>query len=535
MRAAVPRYLSAASSDQGPVRQNNEDRVYCDDTRGFFLVIDGMGGHEAGEVAAEIAIERIRARLERQTDSVEQRLREAITLANNAIFEAAEERPMWKGMACVLTAVVIESGEVTVGHVGDSRLYRIKRGLIEKLTRDHSPVGEREDSGELTERAAMQHPRRNEVYRDVGSREHAPDDEGFMDVFKFPFAPESALLLCSDGLTDALSSEEILKTVEQHAGDRWSTVRALIAAATRIGRDNVSVVLVEGEQFAATFANRPEQKQLPPATSVAAQDERPAYLATSDVRTPWFRRGLAYVFYGIVLGAALTLAIQYAFLPGFLIPTPQTLTVAPPGTIGDALRIARAGDTVAVEPGSYSEAITLKEGVAVVARRSGEAVIEKGVLAENLHSARLEGFRVQGEGIGIRVKNSTVTLVGNTITEANETGVEFSGDSSGEIVGCTIASNRGAGIVVTETAAPAIKANLIVENGNQPNALKPGLLIRSSGRPAVTANIFAGNGAEPVWVTTPDAALLERNSFSLGSMPEPRVKVKVVPAQEGRP
>src|SRR5436305_11863507 len=187
MRAAVPRYLSAASSDQGPVRPNNEDRVYCDDARGFFLVIDGMGGHEAGEVAAEIAIERIRARLERQTDSVEQRHREAITLANNAIFEAAGERPMWKGMACVLTAAVIENGEVTVGHVGDSRLYRITRALIEKVTHDHSPVGEREDTGELTERAAMQHPRRNEVYRDVGSQEHAPDDEGFIEVFKFPF------------------------------------------------------------------------------------------------------------------------------------------------------------------------------------------------------------------------------------------------------------------------------------------------------------------------------------------------------------
>src|ERR1700675_3185121 len=102
MTPAVPRFLSAASSDPGSVRDNNEDRVYCDDTRGFFVVIDGMGGHQAGEQAADIALEHIKNRLERQTDSIEQRLREAITLANNAIFEASRTKDEWNGMACVL-------------------------------------------------------------------------------------------------------------------------------------------------------------------------------------------------------------------------------------------------------------------------------------------------------------------------------------------------------------------------------------------------------------------------------------------------
>src|SRR5882724_1325133 len=141
MTPAAPRYLSAAASDQGLVRGNNEDRVYCDDVRGFFVVVDGMGGHEAGEQAAEIAVERLKARLERQTGTVEQRLREAITLANNAIYEAARTTPAWHGMSCVLTVAAIEDGQVTIGHVGDSRLYQIKRGQIQKITRDHSPVG----------------------------------------------------------------------------------------------------------------------------------------------------------------------------------------------------------------------------------------------------------------------------------------------------------------------------------------------------------------------------------------------------------
>src|SRR5436305_7050170 len=125
MTPAVPRYLSAAASDQGPVRDNNEDRVLTDDVRGIYAVIDGMGGHEAGEQAADIALERIRTRLERQTGTPEQRVREAIALANNAIHEAAQSKPEWSGMACVLTAAVIEDGRVTAGHVGDSRLYRI--------------------------------------------------------------------------------------------------------------------------------------------------------------------------------------------------------------------------------------------------------------------------------------------------------------------------------------------------------------------------------------------------------------------------
>src|SRR5208337_161789 len=126
------------------------------------------------------------------------------------------------------------------------------QGKIEKITHDHSPVGEREDRGELTEAEAMRHPRRNEVYRDVGSEEHAPDDEDFIEILRVPFEPDSALLLCSDGLSDVLTSAEILRIVEENAGDRWAAVRRLIAAANEWGKDNISAVLVEGDEFAAS-------------------------------------------------------------------------------------------------------------------------------------------------------------------------------------------------------------------------------------------------------------------------------------------
>src|SRR5437764_15398022 len=98
-------------------------------------------------------------------------------------------------MACVLTVAVLDDGDVVVGHVGDTRLYKFRNGSLQKITRDHSPVGEREDARELSELEAMRHPRRNEVFRDVGSEPHHADDPDFIDVERMPFEPDAALLL----------------------------------------------------------------------------------------------------------------------------------------------------------------------------------------------------------------------------------------------------------------------------------------------------------------------------------------------------
>src|ERR1051326_294826 len=422
MTPAVPRYLSAGSTDQGFHRDNNEDRVYCDDVRGFFLVVDGMGGHEAGEHAADIAVERIRARLERQTGAVEQRIREAITLANNAIFEKAQSHPEWKGMACVLTVAMIEDGQVTIGHVGDSRLYRIRRERgIEKITHDHSPVGEREDSGEITEADAMKHPRRNEVYRDVGSEEHTPDDPDFIEVRRIPFEPDSALLVCSDGLSDAISSKEILKIVEEHAGDRWTTVRNLIKAATEVGKDNVSAVLVEGEKFAAAFGKLPVRQAKQPRQPIVTDPQ--VGESTDPMRTvarakhvPWYARGPAWLVYGVILGAALLYFGQKYLLLEQPPPGPQALFVKAPDTIGSTLDKAHPGDTVYVTPGTYTEAVHLKSGVDLVSQQVHEAIIEGIVTADGVPHGRFEGFQVHAVGdFGIRVHDSDVELARNEI------------------------------------------------------------------------------------------------------------------------
>jgi serine/threonine protein phosphatase PrpC len=237
---------TGVASDPGLLRDNNEDRVYTDESAGIFLVVDGMGGRAAGEMAAQTAIEVIPQHLKDNKGDVAG----AITAANNEIFRRAQERDEWRGMACVLTLAVAQEDRITVGHVGDSRLYLVWNGTLRKVTADHSLVGELEDRGELTEAEAIAHPKRNEVFRDVGSRPRVADEEEFIEIRSFPFRPGAALLLCTDGLSDMLTSAEMNDIVQRYSGDPAVVVRELIDAANRMGgKDNISVVFVAGPEF----------------------------------------------------------------------------------------------------------------------------------------------------------------------------------------------------------------------------------------------------------------------------------------------
>src|SRR5271165_203417 len=485
-----PRFSSAAVSDTGKVREHNEDRVWADDARGCFAVIDGMGGHAAGEQAAQIALERIRVRLERQTDSVEQRVREAITIANNAIHEAAQGNPEWNGMACVLTVAVIDNGIATVGHVGDSRLYKLQNGSITKITKDHSPVGEREDAGELTEVEAMSHPRRNEVFRDVGSQLHAPDDPDFIEIQKIPFEQDSALLLCSDGLSDVVPSDQILEIVQGRAGDRWEAVRALIDAANDHSKDNVSAVLVEGEAFGGS-----KRKQ-------------PTVAGLSFYR--W-----AYLVVGLLLGAFGVIAAIRWFVTPAPPRVPMGITVAEGGSINAALDRARPGDTVVLGSGVFKETVHLKSDVDLVARQAHDSTIEGGIVANGVTRSRVDGLRIRADDIGISANDSNVTVSRCEISGARSAGVQFTGSSLGSLSASSIHDNAGPGVLVTDAAAPEIENNLIVGNGTDTGNAHPGLDLESSATTHVTGNVFLSNGAEAVWVKNADPSIAERNYFTV--------------------
>ena len=240
---AVSTVRAAGNTDPGLQRDVNEDRFHLDLARGLFMVVDGVGGQAAGGKAADTAIGLLRTRLERETGPVTDRLREAIASANNEIHRLAGLRQEWAGMACVLTVAVVEEGRAVIGHVGDTRLYKLHRGRMEKVTRDHSPVGEREDGGEISELEAMNHPRRNEVYRDVGSEPHAPGDPEFIEVRDVTFEPDAALLLCSDGLTDMIDDASIAEVLRRETRSDQACRLLVERALANGGKDNVTVVL----------------------------------------------------------------------------------------------------------------------------------------------------------------------------------------------------------------------------------------------------------------------------------------------------
>src|SRR6478736_446933 len=164
----MPVLQAAYRTDPGRVRTNNEDVPLVDTERGVYGVIDGVGGQAAGEFAAAIAYDVILQRLGRPLGTPAERVREAIALANNEIFRRAGTSGELAGMTCVVTLAVVNDGRLTIGHVGDSRLYKLGPEGMQKLTHDHSPVGEREDAQEIAEIDAMRHPRRHEVFRDGG-------------------------------------------------------------------------------------------------------------------------------------------------------------------------------------------------------------------------------------------------------------------------------------------------------------------------------------------------------------------------------
>jgi serine/threonine protein phosphatase PrpC len=472
---------AAGATDVGRQRDVNEDRFHIDRDRRVFMVVDGVGGQAAGGRAADTALEMIRARLARETGPLPDRVRDAITIANNEVFRQATARPEWRGMACVLTVAVVDDRRAVVGHVGDTRLYKLRNGGMQKVTPDHSPVGEREDAGEISEQDAMRHPRRNEVYRDVGSQLREPNDAEFVDVIEIGWEPDAALLLCSDGLTDLVPAEAIRRTVGRHAGDPQAVARALVRAANEAGgKDNITVVYVEGERFPA-----------------AAPPSRRS------------RRVLAHIAVWLMAAAAGFAAWRYSGSP---VPDVVTnalgawagnaIVVRQGESIAAALAKATPGATVVVEPGEYRERLTLKDDVRLVSRVRRGAVLrlpevdtdqDAAVKAVNVKNAELVGFRIVGDaltplGKGVYVESAGVRLIDLEVTGAARVGVDL-GPGDVLLLGSDIHDNPGAGLALRAGATPVIAHNAFGPNGASAPAASA-LLVEAGARPVFERNVF---------------------------------------------
>jgi protein phosphatase len=225
-------------SDVGRQRQGNEDNFFV--RAPVFVVADGMGGAQAGEVASQMAVEEFEPGL--PNGSPEESLSEIIRSANNKIHDMSRSNTQRSGMGTTCTAIYVDTREVVLAHVGDSRCYLYRDGELTRLTRDHSLVGELVDRGKLTEEQAEMHPQRSVITRALG-----PEYDVKVDTERVEARDGDVFLLCSDGLTSMVREAGLIPVFE-HAASLEETGRGLIAAANEAGgRDNITVILVRLE------------------------------------------------------------------------------------------------------------------------------------------------------------------------------------------------------------------------------------------------------------------------------------------------
>lgn len=249
------------SSNPGMVRSNNEDSVMANAESGFAVLADGMGGYNAGEVASGMATtmlgsELAKAFLEREPSSdvggmswAEASLKTQMGLVNSAIYQSSQTQPQYAGMGTTLVVAVFHDNKVTVGHIGDSRMYRLRGEEFQQITRDHSLLQEQLDSGLITPEQARHSQNKNLVTRAVGI-----DPEVAAEIHDHAVVPGDVYLLCSDGLNDMVEDDEIAMTLGALSANLELCAMQLIQMANdNGGRDNVSVILVKvkGEYPAA--------------------------------------------------------------------------------------------------------------------------------------------------------------------------------------------------------------------------------------------------------------------------------------------
>lgn len=230
------------ATDVGKVRETNEDHLFTDEKLGLFIVADGMGGHQAGEVASETAVKVIsnfiRVNIGRGL-SIPTLIEESIFTANEDILKKAIRDSSLDGMGTTVVLALLNEGSVHIANVGDSRAYLIRGSTIEQLTKDHSLVGDLVRKGQITKEEARVHPKRNILTMALGI-------EGVieLDIAPIDFQKGDYILLCSDGLTDMLTDEEI-RDIVLSSKDIEGPCKNLVASANeKGGRDNITLISI---------------------------------------------------------------------------------------------------------------------------------------------------------------------------------------------------------------------------------------------------------------------------------------------------
>jgi len=255
----------AARTDVGRVRKGNEDSLHASANahRGLFIVADGMGGHAAGEVASEMAVEMVSHDLSdlndlEATDSHE-RVAHALRDANRAVYERTRTERDKLGMGSTVSALLLSETRYVVGHVGDSRIYLVRDGQMRQLTKDHSLVQEQVDAGLLTPEQARRHPQSNVITRCIGMA-----DEIEPDVFDGAVRVGDAFLLASDGLTGMVEDRRIQQLLVSRAKPERIVDALIQEANVNGGNDNITAVVVRVLSAESSDGNRDNIREVTP-------------------------------------------------------------------------------------------------------------------------------------------------------------------------------------------------------------------------------------------------------------------------------
>ncbi|MDB4901369.1 MAG: stp [Mucilaginibacter sp.] len=244
-------------TDAGKDRKDNEDTFIAQPTENskFIIacVIDGVGGYSGGEIAASVTRKAILQRLDNPSGEIIPLLVDCFNRANEKIFEEKKQTNQHSRMACVATLVLAdnENNQFYYAHVGDTRLYLLRDGSLVKISHDQSFVGYLEDSGRLTEHAAMNHPKRNEINKALGFVADLEKDDAYIETGQSPFLPGDMLLLCSDGLTDMVNKTEITDIITTTHTLEDKCRKLIDVANLHGGKDNITVVLVQNDKQAS--------------------------------------------------------------------------------------------------------------------------------------------------------------------------------------------------------------------------------------------------------------------------------------------
>jgi len=232
------RLIVHGKTDKGLVRKENEDAFCIEKDLGLLAIADGMGGHASGEVASKMAIEILRNSLKKEGEPVPDRLNSGVKLANKMIYEASRSQSQLNGMGTTLTAVQFDGNRLSIAHVGDSRAYLIRGGVIEQLTDDHTIVFEQMARGMITREEAARSDMRNILSKALGI---APEVD--VDMEELTVSEGDQLVLCSDGLSELISDDEILAEVQSSNRPDLACNELVDLANQRGGEDNITVIV----------------------------------------------------------------------------------------------------------------------------------------------------------------------------------------------------------------------------------------------------------------------------------------------------